>query len=154
MNALNRKLASVYLKGNCSLVERREESEVILNLLKFLQTQNTSLLTGPEIGLFKKAAIIRTDNFSIDLINPEIVALEDKIISLEENCASFPGDMINCVRYNKVVIQNGLDKKLIKLEGLASVLVQHAVDHLSGVVFFDRSITAELVEKGNIIHYL
>jgi len=154
MNALNRKLASIYLRGNCSTVERREESEVILNLLKFLQTQNTSLLTGPEIGLFKRAAIIRMPGFSIDLINPKIVTVKNEIVSINESCASFPKEEINCLRGNEITFQNGLDKELITLCGLEAVLVQHAIDHLNGVVMFDRSIKLELIEKGNVIHYL
>ena len=155
MSALGKRVALDYLKNICTPVERQEESEVILNLLRFLQTQNTFCLTGPEIGLFKRAAIIRTKDFSIDLVNPEIVTIytNQKVTSINERCVSFPGDRLNCVRYNKIEIINGLDRKRITLTGLPAVWVQHAIDHLDGIVFYDRAIRLALIQKDNIIHW-
>jgi len=155
MSALSKKVALSYLKNTCTPVERQEESKVILNLLRFLQTQNAFCLTGPEIGLFKKAAIIRTKDFSIDLINPEIdtVYADQQITSINEECSSFPGDKLNCARYNKIVICNGLDRERITLTGPPAVWVQHAIDHLDGIVFYDRAIRLALIQKDNIIHW-
>jgi peptide deformylase len=59
----------------------------------------------------------------------------------EEGCLSIPGVYGDVIRPKQVRIQAyGIDGKEINVDltGLAARCVQHEVDHLDGVLFFDR----------------
>ena len=59
----------------------------------------------------------------------------------EEGCLSFPGIYLKIKRAKEVEIE-GLNiegKKIkIKAKGLSAGVFQHEIDHLDGILFFDR----------------
>ena len=76
----------------------------------------------------------------IELINPEIVSFEGKVLA-EEGCLSVPGFSTVVKRYSQVKVK-GLDRhgKEVELEAedLLSRTLQHEINHLDGILFFDR----------------
>jgi peptide deformylase len=151
MSVAKKKVALGILKGNCEVVENPEEAQVIVGALEEVLGSDGSL-SAPEINIKKQVAIIRTRNYSIDLINPAILERKNQLISFEEKCSSFEEDYVNCLRYRDIVVRNGFDGKVLTFSGEAAILVQHEVDHLSGKTFFDRAIKAALVRDGGNIH--
>jgi len=75
------------------------------------------------------------------LINPEIIAAEGSMTSENEGCLSVPDLRADVTRSERVTVQgldiNGNPVK-IDAEGLLSVIFQHEIDHLNGVLFIDH----------------
>lgn len=75
------------------------------------------------------------------LINPEIVEESADIFTFEEGCLSFPTQFAEVKRPEKVKVKfldyNGKEQ-FKTFEKLASVCVQHEIDHLNGIVFVEH----------------
>lgn len=80
-----------------------------------------------------------TRNQFICLINPEITAKRGTI-EWEEGCLSFPGVYAKVQRAKEIDVtyydRVGLQKTL-SADGLLAVCIQHEIDHLNGITFFD-----------------
>ena len=76
----------------------------------------------------------------IILFNPQILLSSDNCY-FEEGCLSFPGISAKIKRAGKIVVCGITpDEKEIKMEvgGILARVFQHEIDHLNGIVFFDR----------------
>ena len=75
-----------------------------------------------------------------ELINPEIVSSRGFQIG-EEGCLSVPGFFAN-IRRKEHVRVSALDRRgkrfTIDADGMLSRVLQHEIDHLNGILFFDR----------------
>src|SRR3989339_532288 len=74
------------------------------------------------------------------LFNPQILSSSDNCY-FEEGCLSFPGISAKIKRAGKIVVCGITpDEKEIKMEveGILSRVFQHEIDHLNGIVLFDR----------------
>ena len=75
------------------------------------------------------------------LINPESASAEGQIISENEGCLSVPDYRSDVKRY-EFTVAKGLDRfgnpLTIEAEGLLSVILQHEIDHLNGILFIDH----------------
>jgi peptide deformylase len=75
------------------------------------------------------------------LINPEIKISQGETISENEGCLSVP-DLRSDVKRSEIVVVEALDRfgNKIKMEtdGILSVIIQHEIDHLKGILFIDR----------------
>lgn len=75
-----------------------------------------------------------------ELINPEIVSSRGFQIG-EEGCLSVPGFFANIRRKEHVQV-SALDRRgkrfTIDADGMLSRVLQHEIDHLDGILFFDR----------------
>ncbi|WP_263081444.1 peptide deformylase [Endozoicomonas sp. Mp262] len=76
----------------------------------------------------------------IVLINPSYEAVNEEKSELQEGCLSVPGFYETLGRFEKIRL-TALDKEgqeyTTELDGLASVCVQHELDHLEGKLFID-----------------
>lgn len=79
-------------------------------------------------------------NFQV-LINPEIVEKEGATLSENEGCLSVPDFRADVKRYATVRVM-GLDREGrpvdLSADGFLSVVLQHEIDHLNGILFIDR----------------
>lgn len=76
------------------------------------------------------------------IINPRITPLTEELESEEEGCLSLPGVLVPVERAISVRLEGqGVDGRelSIELEDLPARAVQHEVDHLDGVLTFDRT---------------
>lgn len=74
------------------------------------------------------------------LINPEIIEESEELFTFEEGCLSFPAQFAEVERPRKVKVQyqDFFGKTQTQtFENLASVCIQHEIDHLNGVTFVD-----------------
>jgi peptide deformylase len=75
------------------------------------------------------------------LINPKIMSKEGTIISEEEGCLSVPDFRADVERAANILVE-GYDREgkplRIEAEGLLSLVLQHEIDHLNGVLFIDH----------------
>ena len=80
------------------------------------------------------------EDVTLTLVNPEIVKAGGRDADLE-GCLSFPDLLGEVERYSWSIIR-GLDidgnKVRFRARGIVSRVLQHEIDHLDGVLFFDR----------------
>jgi peptide deformylase len=152
MNYSREEAAFLTLKTKCEQVQNTSESEVIVNLLDaVIEESQHQGISAPEINVMKNVAVIRLPNFSLNLINPEILSVEDKIISYNETCSAFDSFKINCLRHKTITIQNGFNKEIITLSGKPSILAQHLIDHFNGKIHLERMIKCAIVRDDGLI---
>ena len=98
-------------------------------------------LSANQIGMDVRAFSMIRDiehNEIIVCFNPVILDSSGDFNLCEEGCLSFPDEIINIKRPNRIVVKyEDEDKKdhKIKLEGLAARVFLHEFDHLQGIVF-------------------
>ena len=97
-------------------------------------------LAGPQIGVQKQIFVYDVDEDPRVLINPTIVESSGEWI-YDEGCLSIPGLYVEIVRPKNVLVRGiSLDGNTIEIEAdeLLARLFQHEIDHLNGVLMFDR----------------
>ncbi len=97
-------------------------------------------LAAPQIGVQKQIFVWEVDDEAMVIINPEIVESRGEWV-YDEGCLSIPGLYVEMLRPNEVLMR-GLDLDGNELEIEASELMgrlfQHELDHLNGMLMFDR----------------
>ena len=101
-------------------------------------------LSANQIGINERVFVMVLNMESEETItcfNPRIIKRYDDDVWCEEGCLSFPDEIINIQRPNRIVVKyEDEDKKdhKIKLDGLAARVFLHEFDHLEGIVFTER----------------
>ena len=74
-------------------------------------------------------------------INPVIIGQSENTVTTEEGCLSFPGVFAKVERPNSITIESMTltgEQETVILNGVDAVCIQHEIDHLNGIVFFDH----------------
>ena len=101
-------------------------------------------LSANQIGIGERVFVMMLNmetEETITCFNPRIIKRYDDCGWFEEGCLSFPDEIINIQRPNRIVVKyEDEDKKdhKIKLDGLAARVFLHEYDHLQGIVFTER----------------
>ncbi|MFM8178180.1 MAG: peptide deformylase, partial [Candidatus Kapaibacterium sp.] len=77
----------------------------------------------------------------ITLINPVIDAMSDEEDELEEGCLSLPNLRDIVVRPEAVAVRymdEHMRERTLEADGLLARVLQHEIDHLNGIYFFER----------------
>ena len=78
------------------------------------------------------------------MYNPKVVAhsVQDAALGDGEGCLSVdrnvPGYVVRHARVTVEYFTKDGEKKRIKLKGYNSIVVQHEIDHINGIMFYDR----------------
>ena len=98
-------------------------------------------LSANQIGIGERVFVmmlnIETEE-TITCFNPRIIKRYDDNVWCEEGCLSFPDEIINVKRPDRIVVKYEDDDKKdhkIKLSGMAARIFLHEFDHLQGIVF-------------------
>lgn len=101
-------------------------------------------LAAPQVGVLRRVIVIHGDfkgQRILGLINPKITKMSKEKEKDMEGCLSFPDIILDIKRAKEVRIK-GLDingkKVRLKAKGLLARVLQHEIDHLDGILFFDR----------------
>lgn len=106
-------------------------------------------LAAPQINVAKRmiAVLVSDQNenlYEYALFNPKIVSHSVEMTQLEngEGCLSVDRDVPGLVpRYARITVQGTTiegEQISIRLRGLPAIVFQHEIDHLNGVMFYDR----------------
>ena len=101
---------------------------------------NGIALAAPQIGVQKQVVVWDIDDEPLAIINPEVIE-SDGEWAFDEGCLSIPGLYIEMLRPKKVLVRGvSLDGEIIEIEAdeLEARMFQHEIDHLNGVLMFDR----------------
>jgi len=138
-----------------------EDRETLKSMMEFLiNSQDEEIakkynlragigLAAPQLGISKRmiAIYLLDDNdkwHKYAWFNPKIVSHSVEVTYLEtgEGCLSVDRDVPGYVpRYARVKVKAfDLNNKevTVKLRGLAAIAVQHEIDHLNGIMFYDH----------------
>ena len=101
-------------------------------------------LSANQIGISERVFIMilnmETEE-TITCFNPRIIKRYDDNVWCEEGCLSFPDEIINVERPDRIIVKyEDEDRKdhKIKLSGMAARVFLHEFDHLEGIVFTER----------------
>ncbi len=101
---------------------------------------NGLALAAPQIGVRKQVVVWDFGDDPLAIVNPEIVESDGEWV-YDEGCLSIPGLYVEMVRPKQVLVRGvDLDGEIVELEAdeLEARMFQHEIDHLDGVLMFDR----------------
>ena len=127
----------------------RRMIDLLDDMAETMYEENGVGLAAPQVGVLRRAIVIDVgdDNGLIQLINPEIIAMEGEQ-ECAEGCLSIPGRRGYVPRPQKVTVRgtNRAGRPVeITAEGLLAIAFSHEIDHLDGVLFVDK-MTREVQE--------
>ena len=103
-------------------------------------------LSAPQVGRNVRVLVVDVPSAEgeerefFELVNPEIVS-SSGFQSGREGCLSVPGFFAKVRRKSRVLV-SALDRKgdrfTIDADGMLSRVLQHEIDHLDGILFFER----------------
>ncbi|MBF0449221.1 MAG: peptide deformylase [Candidatus Magnetomorum sp.] len=146
------------LKKKAASIESIDESihQLIHDMADTLYSVQGIGLAAPQVGFSKQLLLYDLDrndlqeglsdeerlqqkNYKV-IINPEIILTEGTVLSENEGCLSVPDFRSDVYRAKKIHLKamdehgNAID---IETDDFLSVVLQHEVDHLNGVLFID-----------------
>jgi peptide deformylase len=121
-----------------------ETRQIINDMVVTMYHEQGVGLAAPQIGVLLNIITVDVSmkeegSNLIILVNPKITKKEGTIV-FEEGCLSVPDFLVKVKRSCDIVV-NGLNEKGEEIEitcnGLLSVVLQHEIDHLSGILIVD-----------------
>lgn len=130
------------------MLESDEVQTLIGELIETLEPSSGSGLAATQVGAGHQILVLSStrsgdepSGSELVIVNPMMEPEHADLVYDWEDCLSVPGLKGLVPRYPKVRLR-GLDARGetvdLTLDGLQARLVQHAYDHLNGVVFLDR----------------
>lgn len=155
-----RKVAKeVALPLSPELVEKGEEMLTFLKnsqdpeLAEKLELRGGVGLAAPQLNISKRFIALHvpssdpedtTPTLSVVMYNPKIIShsVQDACLAEGEGCLSVdrevPGYVVRHARVTVSYVDKDNQVQKIKLKGYEAIVVQHEIDHLNGIMFYDH----------------
>jgi peptide deformylase len=99
-------------------------------------------IAAPQGGINLRLCIVDIGKGPLYLINPEFVSQSEEMIDSNEGCLSFPGIEATHIKRHKMIDVKASDLEgnefVAHFDGHDACIVQHEIDHLSGITILDR----------------
>ncbi|PSL50855.1 peptide deformylase [Salsuginibacillus halophilus] len=138
--------------------ENKETLEEMLQFLKNSQDPETAEaydlrsgvgLAAPQIGVKKRLIAVhftdeRDELYSMGLFNPKIIShsVEETHLEDGEGCLSVDREVTGIVpRYKRITVEGTTldgENVTLRLRNFPAIVFQHEIDHLNGIMFYDR----------------
>lgn len=110
-------------------------------MVKVAKMADAAGLAANQIGISRSLAVVLLENGDfLKMINPVLKESEGEEVD-EEGCLSVPDSVIKIQRSTRVVVEY-LDTdgniKTFEASGFTARVLQHEIDHLNGLLIFDR----------------
>jgi peptide deformylase len=128
-----------------------EIKRLALDMLETMQKEKGLGLAAPQVGQLKRVIAVhlpegepRDGKIKLApciLVNPSIIKKSKTTQIDEEGCLCAPGVFLKIKRAKSIeaTAQDLEGNRLqIKVSGLPARIIQHEIDHLEGILFFDR----------------
>lgn len=112
------------------------------NLVKSMYDWNGLGLTAVQVGVPYAVFAMRGNPENFVCFNPKIIQPSEALITLEENCLTFPGLCVKIKRHQhlRVRFQTPMGETLTKqFTGMTARVFQHNLDYLKGELFFNNA---------------
>ena len=119
-------------------------------LLDFRRRNNFGrAISAPQIGYSKRLIAMHLKGDRHIIVNPEITWQNSDRLTMWDDCVSFPSLLVRLERARSISIhfqdEDGKHKDWEHLDVATSELLQHEIDHLSGVLAIDRAIDKDSI---------
>ena len=119
-----------------------DPTEFAKDLVKFMYDKNGIGLAANQVGVPYRVFAMRGQPENFVCYNPKIVQPSEMTIELEEGCLTYPNLLVKITRPQHVRVRfttpNG-DTMTRQFTGLTARIFQHELDHLDGVIFYNRA---------------
>jgi peptide deformylase len=143
------KLGDPRLLESSTTVNREELPGMIPDIVKMdrliLEFRNQygrgRAIAAPQTGLMKRIICINTGKPQV-LINPVIENASEEMMTVWDDCMSFPNLLVKLKRHRRITISfydQMWEKKIWHLEDDMSELLQHEYDHLDGILAISKA---------------
>ena len=118
------------------------------DMLETMRAADGVGIAAPQVGILRQAVICEMETEDpeereiLEMINPSIVKKSGKQIGAE-GCLSVPGKRCDVQRPKSVTVkfQNRKGEKIERtFTDFNAVVASHEIDHLSGVLFYDKEV--------------
>ena len=117
---------------------------LVEDMKQTMKDDNGVGLAAPQIDVQLRLIVCETKKGVQAFFNPEITERSDRMTNSEEGCLSIP-EVYGVVTRHKTVTGKAYDQQgkemTVKAKGLLSIVFQHEIDHLNGILFIDRAHT-------------
>ena len=165
-NGLTTKEFTEYLKTPIlkSEITQQEADELRLQLNEALEKNPGLGISATQIGIKKRACLIKFGDEELFLVNPIITEKSKEGFLFFEGCLSIPSTLtkpVRTIRASKVIVQTDNLGELtfeinpdgdkaneqVSKETMMTVIVQHEIDHLDGFTIKDRVYNTQVVKR-------
>ena len=108
-------------------------------------------IAAPQVGILRQAVIceletpVEGESEILEMINPEILEKSGEQIGTE-GCLSVPGKHCEVLRPQKITVRfqdrTGAEQTRV-FENFNAIVASHEIDHLSGILFYDKEVKTE-----------
>ncbi len=99
-------------------------------------------LSATQVGLDTKVFVMGTDDMRLNVFNPQVLTISDKLVYYKEGCLTWPFLFMQIKRPTFCIVsyydENG-EAKNIRFEGMTARIFMHEYDHMMGVDFTQRA---------------
>ncbi|ETX27806.1 peptide deformylase [Roseivivax isoporae] len=136
------------LATSCAIVDDPATVETLVrDLFETMYDAPGRGLAAPQVGVLDRVFVMDAGWKDGEMtpracINPEIVAASGTFARHDEGCLSIPGIAVPVARPDRVTLRyTGIDgvRHEVDLAGAEALVAQHELDHLDGIVTFDRT---------------
>jgi peptide deformylase len=116
--------------------------EFAKELVEFMYDRNGIGLAANQVGFAYRVFAMRGAPENFVCFNPKIIHSSEKTIILEEGCLTFPGLTVKIKRPQHVRVRFTTPNGEIitkQFTGMTARIVQHELDHLDGIVFYNKA---------------
>lgn len=149
---INKKSDSLLLRTKSTYIKANPKDKILQTFVQRLfRTVTDSLSLGvgiaaPQVGILKNIIWVQRfdkENFPFEVyLNPIIANYSEQKQSYTEGCLSIPNrmDKLNSRAYRILIEYDMMDgkHKTEAVDGFTSVIFQHEIDHLNGILYIDH----------------
>ncbi len=138
----NKELRKISETISDEVLQSKEMQKLIDDMFETMKKENGVGIAAPQVGEHVRVIIAETGEGPEAFINPKIISTSDRMVESEEGCLSVPGVYGLVKRHStvKVKAKNRFGETVrLKAGGLLSIIFQHEIDHLNGILFIDKA---------------
>ena len=118
------------------------------DMLETMRAADGVGIAAPQVGILRQAVICELEvegseeGEILELINPVITKKKGEQVG-PEGCLSVPGKRCDVLRPAKIKVEfqdRFGEKKTRVFEGFNAVVASHEIDHLRGILFYDKEV--------------
>ena len=119
-------------------------AQLVERMIRLMEDARGVGLAANQVGILRRVFVIQAEEEQEPraLVNPVIVDRSDELDDDDEGCLSMQGVVVPVERPVRVRIEARDEEGnpvTLELEGLPARVAQHELDHLDGVLIFDRT---------------
>jgi len=123
-------------------IQHPETMKLIKDMKETMKLENGIGIAAPQINVHKRVIIVDVgQNQPQAFFNPKITSHSLIKTESEEGCLSVPGVFGIVKRHKSVTVEASTEQGVLekfRADGLLSIVFQHEIDHLDGILFIDK----------------